>query len=369
MEKELEYKKEILNKYIEKKEIGGVIFGKAENLSWILSVFEVLDLNALNSATSLLAYNGNTFTLFTSVLDKKVLFRSVENSGLIEIKEWKWYEKEKKRELISEYFGEKEFHSDVANYGNSNPGREFEQLSMVLTDFEAEKYHELGRDLGQVMDIVASSIQPGISDTEFDLSVIASSFLVNKQIQPLEVLFAADERIQDFSYPASTDKSMERIVKIRLSGKRGGMHCSLTRYISFEDVSEKEERSFEASALIRASIQNNSIAGVRLNDIFEATKIVYEKLGFGSEFDNYMLGGISGYKSLYCIPWEKCNKKINPNMAIVWSPGIKGMVSEDSFIFTSKGLEQVTVTESWPNKALEIGGKVINVPGLLVKKG
>ena len=46
----------------------------------------------------------------------------------------------------------------------------------------------------------------------------------------------------------------------------------------------------------------------------------------------------------------------------------KGFECEDSFVLTSDGLKQVTNTESWPKKIIEIAGEKITISSLLIKE-
>src|SRR4051794_5070934 len=119
---------------------------------------------------------------------------------------------------------------DVAQ-GLEDVGGDVARLRWHLTEPEAARYRELGRDAGAAIGAAAREVRPGM--TEHEIAGLIARAAYEQGAVPVVVLVATDERMETRRHPLPTDKRLERAAMLVLCARRHGLIASLTRILSF----------------------------------------------------------------------------------------------------------------------------------------
>ena len=103
-------------------------------------------------------------------------------------------------------------------------------------------------------------------------------------ILPLVNLVAGDYRIARFRHPLPTGKQIDRTFMVVLTGRRHGLHISLTRMVSFGPPDSELERRHRAVGAVDARYNLESRAGVSLGEVFRKGMEQYASEGFPQEW-------------------------------------------------------------------------------------
>jgi len=123
--------------------------------------------------------------------------------------------------------------SDTGALGLPEVEPELAPLRHTLLPPEIERFRALGVDAAEAVERACLTARPG--DTELDVAAVAAvaaAECTRRGIVPLVDLVAADERIAAYRHPLPTRNRLRRTLLVALTGRRHGLHASLTRMVS-----------------------------------------------------------------------------------------------------------------------------------------
>lgn len=223
---------------------------------------------------------------------------------------------------------------------------ELMRLRHPLLDSEIVRYRALGRDAEAVMHQAALSLEPGMSE------LAAASLLVGpaleRGIEATVRLVAFDERIDRYRHPIPTSNTLSRRALLVLGGRRHGLIVSLSRMIVFGAISGELRRKQEAVCRVDTVLNLASTPGARLAEILQQGIDQYAREGFVDEWLNHHQGGLTGYEGRDIRATPDGSDTIPSPSAVAWNPSITGVKSEDTFLTTEDGIENLTASYHWP---------------------
>jgi Xaa-Pro aminopeptidase len=240
------------------------------------------------------------------------------------------------------------------------------KLRMSLTETELSNYRILGRDCGQIISNVARSLKKNVTESEVASQVAEQCFA--KNIIPVVLLIAADDRIDKFRHPLPAyDKVAHEKIMLVLCGRRYGLIASVTRIVHFGAIPDELRRKHEAVTYVDAVAYANTLIGKSSSEVFKAIKNAYEEKGYPDEWKLHHQGGASGYVSREWRASPTSSNVIIPNCSYAWNPSIGGIKSEDTILLLEDGsIEVITNSQGWPAIRHEISGKVYQRPDILL---
>lgn len=256
--------------------------------------------------------------------------------------------------------------SGNVGYDTSNAAKDIQLLRFDLTPEEIERYVGIGVDASYAMEEAATEIRRGMTEYEIAADIMAG--MERKGLEILSCMVAADYRISMYRHPLPTFRKVDKRVQIGGNFRKYGLVICLTRYVYFEQPSEKLLKQYHANQIIDCTYMANCIGGRSFVSVLEAGKACYESLGYADEFSKHHQGGPIGYQSRdYRVGFDTPGV-IAEHQAFCWNPSITGTKSEDTVICTPEGVVPVTRPVIFPTTEIRIGDKIFIRPAFLVKK-
>jgi len=186
-----------------------------------------------------------------------------------------------------------------------------------------------------------------------------------RNILALVNLVAVDDRIAAYRHPLPTKRRLERTMLVALTGRRHGLHASLTRMMTFGEP--EDELAARHAAVLRVDTQYlvESRPAATLRGVMAAAMEQYAAEGFPDEWRLHHQGGLTGYagREVFATPRE--GHRLERGQALAWNPSITRVKSEDTVVVGENGVEVLTSTEGWPRVAVELPGGTASRPAVL----
>src|SRR6476620_5290384 len=232
-----------------------------------------------------------------------------------------------------------------------------------LTENEAQRFRELGRDAAAAADRTIAALQPGQSERE-----AAAAFrreLAAGNMDSVVTLVAADERIARYRHPVPTEKRWHDTLMLVTCARRGGLIASLTRVICAGAIPDELRSRTEAAAIVNAKLLASTMPGTAGAELYSAAAKGYEGVGFAGEIDRHHQGGATGYKTREWVAHPQSKETVRPNQAFAWNPSIAGTKVEETCIAGVDGVEVLTSSSNFPHITVTIDGIEFRSPGIL----
>jgi Xaa-Pro dipeptidase len=226
------------------------------------------------------------------------------------------------------------------------------QLRHTLIPEEIRRYRRLGIDAAGAVEAACRETRPG--DTELSVAARVAAHSTAQDILPLVNLVAADERIDRYRHPLPTPKPVQRRLMVALTGRRHGLHASLTRMMSFGPLDAEIAERHAAVRRVDARMLGESRLGTTLGTVLDAAVEQYDAEGFPGEWEHHHQGGLTGYAGREIFATPRQPHRLDAGQALAWNPSITGVKSEDTVLVTPEGQPEVlTRTPGWPREGPE----------------
>lgn len=280
--------------------------------------------------------------------------------GAFEPVTWPWHQPEQARAVVDRLAAGARVASDLGQLGLPRADPSFAALRFTLLAPEIERYRRLGRDAAAAVETACTDARPGQRERDIAAQVVRAC--VARGIQPLVVLVAGDQRIAQYRHPIPTEYAWQRSLLVALTGRRMGLHASLTRMVSLD--AELTAR-FRAVQQVDAAMLVASRPGATLGDVLARGQVEYANAGVPSEWELHHQGGLTGYagRERFAVPGDP--HVLTAAQVVAWNPSITSVKSEDTALVTARGPEVLTVTEGWPRELVRVGDGAIERPALL----
>ncbi|MBI5094001.1 MAG: hypothetical protein HZB26_16360 [Candidatus Hydrogenedentes bacterium] len=307
-----------------------------------------------------------------------------------EAKSFLWFEGSAAALVRKEFTGT--LVSDDGSLGENVNGK-LTYLRALLASGELEKYRRLGKLAAEAMSTTLDATQAGQAEADVAAKLIAEG--VKRRCQVPVALVAADERIAKFRHPLPTEallipgalqeRTLRGYVMIVGCFIKEGLVASITRFKKVGDIDPTIPGAFARICGVDALMQEASVAGKTLGNVFAVCQKGYADLGFSAnEWHNHHQGGATGYAGrtakgtpgetfpILDTRWSQRVKDIAGmdvqfGHAFAWNPSAVGVKSEDTFILLPDGKQEiVTATPHLPQVDL---ATVLGRKTLVTKSG
>jgi antitoxin VapB len=248
-----------------------------------------------------------------------------------------------------------------AKVGSDQPGGDRVDLgveieiirgSLIADDVERFKKIclEAASALGSAMKEVKSS------DREIDVAALITSFLWRSNLEIAFLGVAGQERVTKFRHPLPTSSPIGDRVSASICAKHKGLIASITRIVSFGELSQEEISGYESIFKVEAAMFDATVVGKPFSDPINAAIAAYPLNGFDKdEWQNHHQGGPSGFLPRDWPANQGTTRLIAKNQPIAWNPTGKGWKAEDTILATKSGVELLTNDPAWPS--FEVNGR------------
>ena len=220
------------------------------------------------------------------------------------------------------------------------------RLRFSLLEPEVERARRLSRDTGEAIEAAARSLAPGLTEHEIAARMAERAFA--RGIVPVGLFVAADERAKLYRHPLPGPKRAERNAVLSMVVRRGGLHSSVTRTVSFGPPCDEMLRRHRAVTAVHAAMLGASRPGITLDQVFGVAQRAYADQGFPDEWRHHHQGGPTGYEPREARAAPGSSLTLEANQLVAWNPTIRGSKSEETALVTAQGVELLTRTGEWP---------------------
>lgn len=275
-----------------------------------------------------------------------------------------WHEPTRARGLVEHLAGSGPVASDLGHLGFARADPSFAALRFTLLPPEVERYRRLGQDAAEAVETACEEARPGQREREVAAQIVQGC--AERGIIPLVVLVAGDERIARYRHPLPTERTWERTLLVSLTGRRHGLHASLTRMVSAGEPDAELSARMAAVQRVDAAFLLSSRPGISLGEALARGRARYAAEGFPAEWELHHQGGLTGYRGRerFAIPGEPL--VLGPGQAVAWNPSITRVKSEDTALVTEDGPELLTRTARWPRVEVRMPEGTLQRPALRV---
>lgn len=238
-------------------------------------------------------------------------------------------------------------------------------LRYTLLSSEVERYRALGQQAANLVERIAREITPGQS--ERDVAGLIAGRAAAHGVLAVTNLVAADDRIARYRHPLPTSRPLRERAMLVLTGRRQGLHVSLTRLVSFSPVDPDTRHRHEAVTAIDAALIDGSRPGRTLAAVLADGLRRYAETGFPGEWKHHHQGGLTGYGGREVFATPVATHRLTAHQGLAWNPSVTGTKSEDTILVTEAGVEILTATGSWPTVPVKTDRSVLLRPDILIR--
>jgi Xaa-Pro aminopeptidase len=318
------------------------------NFSWLTGGRALVGLVSLE-ASGILAITGNEVYLIANNIEMPRLFsEELGNTSSVIKKEYPWQEPYRQSEIIHSITNGKPWAAD-ADYAS-----EFQAMRSALSSDDIENYQWLCQHSAQIVENQCRQIYPGI--TEFEIAGLLSKEMWSLGIEPITLLIAFDERIQNFRHPIPTYKKLDKTAMLVVCTRKWGLVASLTRLVSLGSISEDLRKRHQAVAAIDAALIAGTQPGRKIGDLFNTAVQEYERQGYAEQWQFHHQGGPTGFEAREYLALPGEERTVEQYQAFAWNPSIAGTKSEDTILAAPDSTVILSHTGNYPYIEVNIDG-------------
>jgi antitoxin VapB len=244
---------------------------------------------------------------------------------------------------------------DQPGAGLTDLGMEIEMLRASLDEYDHARYVDISRRsalaLGEAMKEVDSN------DREIDVAARITSALWRHNLEISFLGVAGESRVRKFRHPLPTEAVIGSRVSASICAKEKGLIASVTRIVTFGELTATEEGEYAAILEVEADLLDATIVGNPFSSVVDTATRSYGRHGFDSdEWHHHHQGGPTGFMPRDWPATQSSSRLIQPNQPIAWNPTGKGWKVEETVIARESGLALLTGDHLWPSR--EVRGRI-----------
>ena len=361
---EVERKLEDVRAWLEFHELGGVLLGSQDWFAWITGGGRShISIGESGGVASVLVNREDAYLLTTNIELERLLQEEFPPHPPFVGVARQWDEVVPDGDLIRDLADPSSTVSDLGENGLPRPPADLPTLRYTLLPPEVDRYRALGADAAAAVEAACHAARP--DDAEHDVASRLAAEATARDILPLVNLVATGDRIASYRHPLPTATRVGRSLLVAFTGRRAGLHASLTRMVSFGPADPETTRRHEAVARVDAREILGSRPGASLGDVFEAGVSQYAAEGWPGQWRHHHQGGLTGYAGREIFATRRASHELTAHQAVAWNPSITGVKSEDTVLVTQGEPEVLTRTGEWPERPWELEAGSITRPVIL----
>ncbi len=368
--KEVEVKHQAVCRVLDEAKLDAVVLSQRWNFAWYSAGGQSYVNHASDTgAASLVVTAGGAVCITSNIEAARLAQEELDNTG-IEVVGCDWWDGDVQAKAFAERLKGKRFAADVGVGGLPDGAQPmpaaFEDLRLVLLANEIDRYRRIGRATGEALEWACRNFPAG--GTEFELAGLVSQAMWQRQLKPHVVLVAGDERLDRWRHPIPTGREIRSRAMAVVCAEQAGLIASATRLFSFGEPDGAWHERQKAICGVDAAMMAATQPGKTLGDVFTVLEKAYDKAGFAGGWQHHHQGGPTGYRTREGRTTPGNPTRIVSNQAFAWNPSLVAAKSEDTMLLPGGGeMEIITATGDWPVVRVEVDGRMIERPDLLVR--
>ncbi|WP_080508502.1 M24 family metallopeptidase [Haloparvum sedimenti] len=351
---DLSARAERLDAYLDDRDLDAVWFARPNAFAWLTGGSNVVDGDA-DVGVAAAGYDGS-FRVVTDNIEADRL-RDEELPDAFAVEEHPWHEGSLGEAVAARSPDAAAADFDVPGFDAVDAGR----LRQPLTEGDAERYRELGREAAAALETVCRQLEP--TDPEYEVAAGLEIALASRGVNTPVVLVGGSARARSYRHYTPTDAELGDYALVSVTAERNGLYASLTRCVVFDAPDWLKGRHYAASRVeVTALAATQAAARGELTDgpgpdtagdVFGVVQDAYEAVGFDGEWRHHHQGGAAGFAGREWIATPEADDPVTAPMGYAWNPTVQGAKSEDTHLVTDDRVENLTKTGQWPTIAVD----------------
>ena len=331
-----------LKALLKERDLDAIILKKGANVAWAIGgrahVPTTLELACMD-----LVISQDGIEVITNKIEAERLIAE-ELSGIERVTVINWFEGRDAQLPQGERVG-----IDSPDPLRVNLSTEIETLRRDLNQDEVARLRQISIDSSIALGEAMRHAKKGLNEVELAGSIARACW--ERDLEPVVLLVAGEERLSKFRHPLPTTASLGSRFMGVICARRKGLIASVTRIASFTKIDSQTQHWYERLLDVERTFINESKVGAKLSDVVRAGVAEYRNQGFDSEeWTRHHQGGPTGYLPRDFPAHERTEREITLHNALAWNPSGKGLKVEDTILTTHSGPEILTIDPEWPTQ-------------------
>ena len=362
---EVEAKIDSVRAWLERNALEALLISSQANFAWLTGGGQnFVYVGDAAGEAYLLIVPDRTYLLTNNIEVRRIQDEEVADLPF-EAVTWSWRSGDEAKEKVTGLCNVSRAVSDLGSLGLPKVSDGFNELRYTMSPPEILRYRRLGQEAAQAVEHVCLNFEPGA--TELAIAASLAYQCQKRNILPLVNLVAGDERIARYRHPLPTKNQIHKTMLIALTGRRHGLHISLTRLVSFGPVDSDLLARHQAVVTVDARYILESQAGVTMGEVVSRAIDQYALEGYPRDWELHHQGGLTGYAGREIFGTPDSTHRLKSNQVVAWNPSITGTKSEDTVLLSAGGPEVLTRTGAWPELEIDLPIGSIGRPGIRVR--
>jgi Xaa-Pro dipeptidase len=335
----------------------GLVIEQQLNQSWLFQGRSYINVATVMSIVDV-CINDDAVYLIANNIETKRLLAEEWDAPAVHTIEYPWYEPDQKYKII-EQLTEGKYVTDTA------VGPQIQPFRLKRSPSEQKNLMQLSKEASECMEAVCLSLARGMS--EHKIAGLLAMHCMERGIEPIITLVAADERIRLYRHPLPTDHIVNHLVMVGLGARRNGLCTALTRFVAFGALSDRDREAKNAVLSINDWLYHSTSPGATLGQLFEQLKTQYRRAGFAEEWKLHHQGGLIGYLPREIRVMPESDIQVEAGQVFAWNPSITGYKAEDTWLIGDSAKQILTETPNLPYMTVSNLSNGYKQPDVLIR--
>jgi Xaa-Pro dipeptidase len=255
--------------------------------------------------------------------------------------------------------------SDMPLPGAKVMAEEIIRLHYPLTRHEIARYHEVGSESGEVMQTVATELQPGESELQIAGRLLKAYKERGFHIHVL--LVGADARVARHRHPFPTFNRLDKYALLAMAVSKYGLHVLCSRMVHFGSPPSELVDKHRAVATIHAHMVANCVPGNPFAELHALQRRLFDELGYPDEWNRHFQGGMTGYNLVDASFLTDPKRSAESGQAFGWFITITGVKTEETCVIAGGSAQILSYSPDWPTISIQAGNRMVAIPDILVR--
>jgi Xaa-Pro dipeptidase len=352
---------DLLRGWLESRGYDGILISRRDNFAWLTVGGDNHVLKPTEIGVGHLLITGDQKYLLAYTMDgERILTEEVPGQGY-QLETVRWHDDEPRLRAIA--LAGKRVAADTPLPGTVDCSLELSRMHTPFDELERDRYRWLAHQTGLVLEKVARTIRPGLTEQEIARRITFELMAMEMDVDVL--LVGSDERVERIRHVVPSSKTIERYVLFNPTARRWGLHANISRAVSFGQPKENLRRAFNTVMEIQSKILAKLEPGLPYSDLLDSQKLWYAEAGYAEEWHRHFQGGTTGY-IISDAGLGLTNETIKDNQAFDYFVTLPGVMVEELVLLWNGQLQVASRGCHWPVKKFSVNDRTFELPELWI---
>ncbi len=326
---------------------GALIVRRADTLTWLLGGADVLVSRQAGPVAEAVVHGGGVDVVTNRIEAERLRSEELPEGCEVHAEPWEAPQRlgERSLALARELSGSGEVADDTEV--------ELTDARWPMLPVELERLRAGGLVTARVLTDVAAKLSPDLS--EHAAAGMIMGALRQHGLHVPVVLVAGASRLGTVRHPVPTHEPLGSAALLVVCSEARGLVSAASRLVRFGPEPGPVTERLEAVLRVEAAMLRATAPGTPLDEVLAAAREAYALEGHPDAWRDHHQGGPIGYRPREWLVVPGDRRPVHRGAAYAWNPSLPWAKSEDTFVVTDDGLENVTWDERWPS--LRVDGR------------